>query len=98
MFYIIYKGSFIAAGIMILPVANGMLAHNMTELHGALARRNTSSSTATPFAFLLNSQWSPGDISTLVFNCIASVLGVLTLWATFRLGRRRTLRVVGKGV
>ncbi|KAF6228544.1 hypothetical protein HO173_011846 [Letharia columbiana] len=80
---------------MIFPIVNGMLAQKTTQLHGALARRNTSFSTATPFPFPTKSQWSPGDISTLVFGCIASVLGVLTLWATFWLGRRRALRVVG---
>ena len=35
------------------------------------------------------SGWSPGDVATVVFGCIASVLGVLTLWAMFWLGRQR---------
>lgn len=33
-------------------------------------------------------QWSPGDISTIVFGCIASILGVLALYLTLWLGRR----------
>ncbi len=83
---------------MMLPIVNRMLAHNTTQLHGEFARRNASFSTAAPFPFPPKSQWGPGDISTLVFGCIASVLGVLTLWATFWLGRPRALRVIGNGV
>lgn len=94
----VYREGTAAASTMTFPIVNGMLAQNTTQLHGALARRNTSFSTATPFPFPTKSQWSPGDISTLVFGCIASVLGVLTLWATFWLGRRRALRVVGNGM
>ena len=33
-------------------------------------------------------QWSPGDIGTVVFGCIASILGVLALYLTLWLGRR----------
>ncbi|KAF6219503.1 hypothetical protein HO133_003971 [Letharia lupina] len=33
-------------------------------------------------------QWSAGDISTIVFGCIASILGVLALYLTLWLGRR----------
>ena len=33
-------------------------------------------------------QWSPGDISTVIFGCIASILGVLALYLTLWLGRR----------
>lgn len=77
---------------MMLPIANG--PHNMRRLHEAVARRNTSLSGAEPFPFPPKSQWAPGDISTLLFGCIASILGVLTLWATFWLGRRHALRVV----
>ena len=72
-----------------------MLAHDVAQPNGTLVRRNTSLSTATPFPLPLQSQWSPGDIGTLVFGCIASVLGVLALWATFWLGRRRALHVDG---
>ena len=72
-----------------------MLAYDVAHPHGTLIRRNTSLSTATPFPLPLQSQWNPGDIGTLVFGCIASVLGLLALWATFWLGRRRALREVG---
>lgn len=83
---------------MIFSIANGMPAYNMTRPHAALARRDTSFPTATPVPSSHNPQWGPSDISTLVFGCIASVLGVLTLWATFWLGRRRALRIVRDGV
>lgn len=33
-------------------------------------------------------QWSPGDISTVVFGCIASILGILTLYLMIWLGWR----------
>ena len=67
---------------------NGMLAHNMTQ---PLA-------TATPFPFPPDPQWGPDDIGTIVFGCLASVLGVFTIWATFWLGRRGALRTGGNGV
>ena len=34
-------------------------------------------------------KWSPSDVGTVVFGCIGSALGVLTLWLTFWLGRQR---------
>ena len=37
-------------------------------------------------AFLSNqkdSQWGPSGIGTVVFGCVASILGVLTLWMMF---------------
>lgn len=80
---------------MKLPNVNDTLGHNVTQ---TLARRNTSLSTAAPLSFPNQSQWSPGDIGTLVFGCIASVLGTLTLWVTFWLGRRHTLRVSENGM
>ena len=54
--------------------------------------------TATPFHFPPERQWGPDDIGTLVFGCIASVLAILTLWATFWLERRRALRTCGHGL
>ena len=87
-----------SAGTMILPTVNRMLAQNTTQLHGILTTGNHSFSTATPFPFPSQSQWSPVDISTVLFGCIASVLGVLTLWVTFWLGRRSFVRVVGNGM
>ena len=35
------------------------------------------------------SRWSPSDVGTVVFGCIGSILGILTLWLTFWLGRQR---------
>ena len=34
-------------------------------------------------------RWSPSDVGTIVFGCIGSILGILTLWLTFWLGRQR---------
>ncbi len=86
-----------AIAAMKLPLVNGMQAHNMTPSHATLVRHNTSPSTATPFPLPLQSGWGVGDIGTLIFGCIASVLGVLTLWAAYWQGCRRALRVVGNG-
>ena len=83
---------------MILPSVSAMLPYKMTQAQGALVRRNTSSSPAAPFSLSNKSQWSPGDIGTLVFGLIASLLGVLTLWVTFRLGRQRGSRDVRNGL
>jgi hypothetical protein len=33
--------------------------------------------------------WNPSDVGTMLFGCIASILGVLTLWLTVWLNRRR---------
>ena len=38
--------------------------------------------------------WSPSDIGTVVFGCISAVLGLLTLWLTFWLGRAR-FKIIG---
>ena len=78
---------------MILPVINNMPDHNMTQPHGAPGRPTSAFPTATPFPFSANPQWGPDDIGTLVFGCVASIMGILTLW----LGRRRALRVLGYG-
>ena len=83
---------------MILPSVSAILPYNMTHAQGAPVRQNDSSSPTTPFISPAKSQWSPGDIGTLVFGLIASFLGVLTLWVTFRLGRQRAWLVVGNGL
>lgn len=36
------------------------------------------------------SSWNSGLTSTVVFGCIASILGMLAIWATMWLGRRQT--------
>ena len=72
------------------PTINGILAN------GTSGRRNFSSSTGPLSPSTPKPQWGPGDIDTLVFGCVASILGVFTLWAT--LGRRRFLRAGGNGV
>ena len=83
---------------MLLPSVNAMLPYNTEQAQGALIRRNTSSSPATPYTFPSKSQWGPGDIGTLVFGLIASFLGVLTLWVTFRLGGQHVSHAVRNGL
>ncbi len=48
-----------------------------------------SSSPSSASKFQSQSAWSPSDVGTVVFGCIGSVLGILTLWLTFWLGRQR---------
>ena len=55
----------------------------------AAALTNISYSTATSSQVQQNSQWGPGGISTVVFGCIASILGMLAIWATIWLGHRQ---------
>ena len=43
------------------------------------------------------SGWSPGDVGTIVFGCIVSVLGVLNLCLPFRPRRQRFRLIVGDG-
>lgn len=78
-----------------------MLIPNMTQPQATtLASRISSFSTATSSPIQhQQSQLSSGDAANLVFGCVASVLGILTLWGTFWLSGRRALllRVVENG-
>ena len=73
------------------------MIQNMTRPQVTLAGSSSSFSTATVFPIQHQSQLSPGDMANLVFGCVASLLGILTLWGTFWLGRLQALRVVGDG-
>ena len=55
----------------------------------AVALTNISYFTSTSSQVQQNSQWGPGGISTVVFGCIASILGMLAIWATIWLGHRQ---------
>ena len=79
------------------PIINAIVANNMTQLHVTAKSSSSSLSTATLFPFPPSPQWGPDDIGTLVFGLIASLLGVITLWATFWLRRRRALYADGDG-
>lgn len=68
------------------PFINQASSHLLAATKSIAANHNLSSQTdsSTPS----QPQWSPGDISTVVFGCIASILGVLALYLTLWLGRR----------
>ena len=65
---------------------NGTVFPNPKEA----ASVNVSYPTASLAPEQQNSQWSPEGISTVVFGCIASILGMLAIWATFWLGHRQS--------
>lgn len=50
---------------------------------------NCPSPTITSLSFQQGSQWGPSDIGTMVFGCVASVLGILALWLTYWLWQRQ---------
>lgn len=82
-----------------LAMASGARSNDETtsKLHSgavflkpkAATLTNISYPTATSSSVLQNSQWGPGGISTVVFGCIASILGMLAIWATIWLGHRQ---------
>ena len=57
---------------------------------GVTTLTNISFPAATSSSVQQNSQWGPGGISTVVFGCIASILGMLAIWATIWLGHRQS--------
>lgn len=55
-----------------------------------IAPRPASNISPKPISSLYRqSQWSPGDISNVLFGCITSILGVLAVVVTYYLSRRR---------
>ncbi|MCJ1467037.1 hypothetical protein MMC07_005659, partial [Pseudocyphellaria aurata] len=44
----------------------------------------------TSFSLLQQAQWGPGDISNILFGCVASVLGTITVGLTYYLHRRQS--------
>ncbi|MCJ1468929.1 hypothetical protein MMC07_007559 [Pseudocyphellaria aurata] len=44
----------------------------------------------TSFSLPQQSQWGPGDISNILFGCVASVLGAITVGLTYYLHRRQS--------
>ena len=55
-----------------------------------------SSSPNSASQFQNQSRWSPGDVGTVLFGCIGSVLGILTLCLTLWLGRQRFKLIIKK--
>lgn len=54
--------------------------------------------TQPSFYFPNQARWGLNDISTVVFGCVASILGVLALLMTIWLGRRRASFLHGAGL
>ena len=86
------------ATVSLARAYGALTSHEMTSKthNGAIfpnpktaAPVNVSHPTTSPTPVQQNPQWSPDGISTVVFGCIASILGVLAIWATFWLGHRQ---------
>lgn len=74
------------------------IAHStnpVTQTLGIIYRPDSSTKPSVPAAAATSSaqeqsSWNSGVTSTVVFGCIASILGILAIWATIWLGRRQT--------
>ncbi len=78
------------------------IAHStnpVTQTLGIIYRPDSSTKPSVPAAAAAaaaissaqeQSSWNSGVTSTVVFGCIASILGILAIWATIWLGRRQT--------
>ncbi|MCJ1451125.1 hypothetical protein MMC28_001460 [Mycoblastus sanguinarius] len=77
---------------MISIVSHSQTLHKIEQRSAshfaASSTANISSTTKSGFTSQQGAQWSPGDISTVVFGCLATVLGVMTLCFMLWLGRR----------
>ncbi|KAF6219502.1 hypothetical protein HO133_003970 [Letharia lupina] len=71
-----------------------MLPDNTTQTPEPPPTSNASSSTITSLNFQQGSQWGPSGIGTVVFGCVASVLGILALWMMFWLWQREPAHAV----
>ncbi|CAD6579811.1 MAG: hypothetical protein ASARMPREDX12_009372 [Alectoria sarmentosa] len=65
-----------------------MLLDNETQTPEPSPTLNASSSTITSLSSQQGSQWGPSGIGTVVFGCVASVLGLSALWMMFWLRQR----------
>lgn len=81
-----------------LHVINRMMPDNTTQTPEPPPTSNASSSTITSLNFQQGSQWGPSGIGTVVFGCVASVLGILALWMMFWLGQREPAHAVRPGM
>ncbi len=63
---------------------------DVTSTYRSVPATSAAATTSTPTSYHLPTQsgWSPSDIGTIVFGCIASILGALALWLTTWLGHR----------
>ena len=86
------------ATVSLARASGAVTSHEMTSMthNGAVfpkpktvALVNVSHPTTSSAPVKQNPQWSPDGISTVIFGCIASILGVLAIWATFWLGHRQ---------
>ena len=80
-----------------MHVFNRMLA-NRTEIPEISSSCNDSSLPITSLRLQAGSNWGPSDIGTMVFGCVASVLGMLTLWMTYWLWVRQSSIAMESGI
>ena len=87
---------------MISIVSHSQTLHKIEQRSAshfaASSTANISSTTKSGFTSQQGAQWSPGDISTVVFGCLATVLGVMTLCFMLWLGRRTSRHETPDGV
>ncbi|CAD6583027.1 MAG: hypothetical protein ASARMPRED_001199 [Alectoria sarmentosa] len=67
-----------------------MPLNNNTQILEPSPILNASSSTITSLSSQQGSQWGPSGIGTVVFGCVASVLGILALCMMFWLRQRES--------
>ena len=66
-----------------LSAVNKRLPANETQGLEPSSTLHTSSSPIISLGPQQDSQWGPSGIGTLVFGCVASILGILALWMSF---------------
>ena len=69
--------------LMILHALNRMLPTNQTQVPQPSPTFHTSSSPIGSLSSQQDSQWGASGIGTVVFGCVASILGILALWMMF---------------
>lgn len=90
--------TFIHEETMMLYAINRMLPDNKTQILEPSSISTASSPTITSLNPQQKSQWGPSDIGTVVFGCVASVLGILALWMMFWLRQREPGHTTSSGM
>ena len=81
-----------------LHLMNRMLPDSKTPTPVPSLNYNASAPTISSPSVQQDSKWGPSGIGTLVFGCVASVLGALTLWAMFWFRQRQPGHAVASGM